>query len=118
MLRMRTREGTAVARGKGKLRGKARFSDRQAGEPRRMYDTGEYSVSGLAEVFSVSRPTVYRTLERQPTATYRSSSQRGGLRAGHDKHVLVGTRPEGVPQPLIGRILVPTTPESSPCDKM
>ena len=34
-----------------------------------MYDTGDYSVSDLAEVFSVSRPTVYRTLQRQPTAT-------------------------------------------------
>ena len=36
---------------------------------RRMYDTGEYSVSDLAAVFSVSRPTVYRTLKRQPIAT-------------------------------------------------
>ena len=40
-----------------------------------MYDTGDYSVSDLAEVFSVFRPPVYRTLERQPTAKYRSSSQ-------------------------------------------
>ena len=30
-----------------------------------MYDTGDYSISDLAEVFSVSRPTVYRTLNRQ-----------------------------------------------------
>ncbi|MEI7610824.1 MAG: helix-turn-helix domain-containing protein [Rhodospirillaceae bacterium] len=29
-----------------------------------MYDTGEYSISDLAELFSVSRPTVYRTLAR------------------------------------------------------
>ena len=34
-----------------------------------MYDTGDYSVSDLAEVFSVSPPTVYRTLHRQPAAT-------------------------------------------------
>ena len=26
-----------------------------------MYDTGEHSVSDLAEVFSISRPTVYST---------------------------------------------------------
>lgn len=32
-----------------------------------MYDTGEYSVSDLAELFSISRPTVYRTLERHPS---------------------------------------------------
>ena len=70
LIRMRTREGMAVARAKGKLRGKKpKLSDRQARELRRMYDTGEYSVSDLAEVFSVSRPTVYRTLQRQPTAT-------------------------------------------------
>ena len=44
-------------------------ADRQARERRRMYDTGKYSVSDLAEVFPVSRPTVYRTLQRQPAAT-------------------------------------------------
>ena len=70
LIRMRTREGMAVARAKGKLRGKKpKLSARQARELRRMYDTGQYSVSDLAEVFSVSRPTVYRTLQRQPTAT-------------------------------------------------
>ena len=66
LIRMRTREGMAVARAKGKLRGKQpKLSDRQARELRRMYDTGDYSVSDLVEVFSVSRPTVYRTLQRQ-----------------------------------------------------
>ena len=70
LIRMRTREGMAVARAKGKLRGKKpKLSTRQARELRRMYDTGHYSVSDLAEIFSVSRPTVYRTLARQPTAT-------------------------------------------------
>ena len=49
-------------------------SDRQQREPRRMYDIGDYSVSNLAEVFSVSRPTIYRTLQRTRTATYRSRS--------------------------------------------
>jgi len=32
-----------------------------------MYDTDDYSISDLAEVFSISRPTVYRTLGRQPS---------------------------------------------------
>lgn len=72
LIRLRTREGMAVARARGKLRGKKpKLSDRQARELRRMYDTGEYSVSDLAELFSVSRPTVYRTLRRceaAPTA--------------------------------------------------
>ena len=66
LIRMRTREGMAVARTKGKLRGKKpKLSERQQQELRRMYDTGEYSISDLAEVFSISRPTVYRTLGRQ-----------------------------------------------------
>lgn len=67
LIRLRTREGMAVARAKGKLRGKKpKLSDRQQKELRRMYDTGDYAISDLAELFSISRPTVYRTLERQP----------------------------------------------------
>ena len=70
LLRLRTREGMAIARAKGKLRGKQpKLSDRQQKELRRMHDTGEYSISDLAELFSVSRPTVYRTLARQTPAT-------------------------------------------------
>ena len=65
LIRMRTREGMAIARARGKLRGKQpKLSDRQSRELRRMYDSGDYSVSDLAEVFRVSRPTIYRTLKR------------------------------------------------------
>jgi hypothetical protein len=32
------------------------------------HETGDYSISDLAEVFTVSRPTVYRTLARQSPA--------------------------------------------------
>ena len=68
LIRMRTREGMAIARAKGKLRGKQpKLSTKQARELRRMYETGDYSVSDLAEIFSVSRPTIYRTLERSQT---------------------------------------------------
>ena len=66
LIRMRTREGMAIARSKGKLRGKQpKLSDRQQRELCRMHATGEYSISDLAELFSVSRPTVYRTLNRR-----------------------------------------------------
>ena len=65
LIRMRTREGMAIARAKGKLRGKQpKLSDKQQKELARMHATGEYSISDLAELFSVSRPTVYRTLQR------------------------------------------------------
>jgi len=70
LIRLRTREGMAVARARGKLKGKQpKLSERQQKELRRMHDTGDYSISDLAELFSVSRPTVYRVLARQPTAT-------------------------------------------------
>jgi DNA invertase Pin-like site-specific DNA recombinase len=66
LIRLRTREGMAVARAKGKLRGKSpKLSSKQQLERRRMHGAGDYSISDLAEVFSVSRPTVYRTLGRQ-----------------------------------------------------
>ena len=58
LIRLRTREGMAMARAKGKLRGKRpKLSDKQHKELWRMYETGEYSISDLAELFSVSRPT-------------------------------------------------------------
>lgn len=65
LIRMRTREGMATARAKGKLRGKQpKLSERQQKELRRMHDSGEHSISDLADVFSVSRPTIYRTLQK------------------------------------------------------
>lgn len=71
LIRMRTRDGMAIASAKGKLRGKQpKLTVKQQKELRRMHDTGEYSISDLAELFTVSRPTVYRTLARvaSPTA--------------------------------------------------
>lgn len=68
LIRMRTREGMAVARAKGKLRGKKpKLSDKQQRELQRMHGTGDYSISDLAELFTISRPTVYRTLNRKAT---------------------------------------------------
>lgn len=65
LIRLRTREGMAIARAKGKLRGKQpKLSVKQQKELRRMHDSGDYSISDLAELFSVSRPTIYRTLTR------------------------------------------------------
>jgi len=56
----------AIARAKGKLRVKQpKLSVKQQKELRRMHDSGNHSISDLAEPFSVSRPTVYRTIARQ-----------------------------------------------------
>jgi DNA invertase Pin-like site-specific DNA recombinase len=70
LIRMRTREGMAVARAKGKLKGKQpKLSEKQHKELRRMHDIGEYSISDLSELFQVSRPTVYRALARMRPAS-------------------------------------------------
>jgi DNA invertase Pin-like site-specific DNA recombinase len=63
LLRMRTREGMAIARAKGRLKGrKPKLTTKQQTELRRMRGTGHYTISDLAELFNISRPTVYRTL--------------------------------------------------------
>ena len=65
LIRQRTREGMAIARARGKLRGKQpKLKPAQAREVRRMHESGDYSITGIAEIFGVSRPTVYRTLQR------------------------------------------------------
>ncbi len=65
LLRLRTREGMAVTRAKGKLKGKRpKLTHRQQAELARMHATGEYTIADLMEVFSVGRATIYRTLKR------------------------------------------------------
>jgi DNA invertase Pin-like site-specific DNA recombinase len=61
----------AVARSKGKLRGRQpKLSPKQQAELRRMHASGNYTIADLAELFTVSRPTVYRALQRgQPSQT-------------------------------------------------
>ncbi len=71
---MRTREGMAVARAKGKLRGRQpKLSSKQQAELRRMHASGSYSIADLAELFTVPRPTVYRTLQRETRSATRAS---------------------------------------------
>ena len=65
LIRMRTREGMAIARAQGKLKGRQpKLSAMQQRELCRMHQTGDSTISDLGELFSVSRPTVYRTLKR------------------------------------------------------
>ena len=68
LLRMRTREGMAIAKAKGKLRGKQpKLTSRQQAELVRMHATGDYTIAELMEVFSIGRATVYRVLDRTKT---------------------------------------------------
>jgi hypothetical protein len=67
---MRTREGMAIARARGRLKGrKPKLTARQQAELTRMHVTGEYTIADLMEVFSVGRATVYRVLNRAATST-------------------------------------------------
>jgi DNA invertase Pin-like site-specific DNA recombinase len=59
------REQRITEAAKGKLRGTPpKLNARQESELRRVHATGTYTVADLAEVFSVSRPTMYRVLNR------------------------------------------------------
>ena len=63
--RMRTLEGKAIARTKGIFRGKQpKLSVQQQQELCRKHATDEYSINDLSELLSVSRATVYSTLNR------------------------------------------------------
>jgi DNA invertase Pin-like site-specific DNA recombinase len=76
LLRLRTREGMAIARAKGRLRGKQpKLSARQQAHLVQLDQSGQHTIAELAELFSVSRPTVYRVLERaRGTSTSLSAS--------------------------------------------
>jgi DNA invertase Pin-like site-specific DNA recombinase len=64
LIRLRTREEMAIARARKTAGKQSTLLDKQQKELCRMHGSGECSISDLAELFSVSRPTVYRTLSR------------------------------------------------------
>lgn len=67
LIRQRTKEGLAVAKKNGRLKGKQhRLSIGQAKLMVKLYDTEDstYTIEQLAQEFKVGRATVYRTLER------------------------------------------------------
>lgn len=64
LLIQRTREGVAHARAQGRVAGpKPKLSDEQAEVAKELIDGGK-SVSAVARTFNVSRPTIYRAIER------------------------------------------------------
>ncbi|MGO9960050.1 MAG: recombinase family protein [Solirubrobacteraceae bacterium] len=65
LLRMRPREGMAIARANGRLNGKPpKLSARQRVHVLALATTGEHTIAELAELFSVSRATIYREIAR------------------------------------------------------
>jgi hypothetical protein len=75
LIKLRTREGLAVAKAKGRLRGKQpKLTARQQAYLVQLYDSGEHRPAELAELFSVGRSTVYRTLDRARAAISSSTT--------------------------------------------
>lgn len=65
LIRARTREGMAVARAKGRLRGKQpKLSPAQEAHLVRLHRSGEHTTAEIAELFGVARSTVYRAVDR------------------------------------------------------
>lgn len=59
----RTKDGLAAARARGRKGGpKFKMTPTKAKHARAMYDAGEYTVQEIADVFGVSRTTIYRHL--------------------------------------------------------
>lgn len=65
LIRTRTREGMAVARAKGRLKGKKpKLSTTRESELVALYEAGEHTSAELGEKFSTTRSTLYRALAR------------------------------------------------------
>ena len=70
LIRMRTREGMAIAKAKGRLRGKKpKLSPAQERHLVELYHGDEHTTAEIAELFGVARSTVYRALERAKGGT-------------------------------------------------
>lgn len=66
LIRARTREGMAVARAKGRLRGRQpKLSRAQEAHLVELHRAGGHTTAEIAELFGVARSTVYRALDRQ-----------------------------------------------------
>jgi DNA invertase Pin-like site-specific DNA recombinase len=62
IMRSRTMDGLAAARARGRLGGrKPKLSDKQIAEVTRLYNE-QRPVQEIADLFGVSRPTVYRVM--------------------------------------------------------
>ncbi len=71
LILMRTREGMAIARAKGRLRGKQpKLSRTQRGHLYELLDDREYTQTEIAELFNVSRATISREVQRRAASAH------------------------------------------------
>jgi len=97
LIKARTREGMAVARAAGKLRGrKPKLTPTREALLVDLHNTGQKSPSDLAALFGVGRSTVYRAIERATGTTAPAGSV------------------EGAPAPTISRGAAPRSSSAAP----
>jgi DNA invertase Pin-like site-specific DNA recombinase len=69
LIRARTKEGMALAKKRGRLQGrKPKLTSKQEAHAVTMLRSGEHTVLEVAELFKVSRATMYRALDRAADA--------------------------------------------------
>lgn len=85
LARARTREGMAVAKAKGRLRGKQpKLKPTREAQLVALCQAGNHTTLDLAEMFDVARSTVYRAIKRAgpaPAETRQDAIQRGATSA-------------------------------------
>lgn len=65
LISQRTREGLAIARQRGRLKGRSpKLKPAQEHHLVKLYDAGEHSITDLTGLFGVSRATVFRAVQR------------------------------------------------------
>jgi DNA invertase Pin-like site-specific DNA recombinase len=68
LIRTRTREGTAVAKATGRLKGtQPKLTKTQQKHLRKLHDEGKHTQAELADLFQVSRTTIHRELHAAPS---------------------------------------------------
>jgi DNA invertase Pin-like site-specific DNA recombinase len=69
LIRQRTREGMAIAKANGRLKGKQpKLTPKQEAHLVSVYKAGKHTTTELAELFGVARSTVYRAIDRSNRA--------------------------------------------------
>ncbi|WP_308465552.1 recombinase family protein [Rathayibacter soli] len=75
MMRMRTREGLALAKAKGRLRGgQPQLTALQQRHLLELHDAGEHNQAEIAHLLGISRTTVYGTIQRRGPDTVSPAS--------------------------------------------
>ena len=70
LIQLRTKEGMRVAKANSRLRGrKPKLNARQQAHLVSLIAAGQFSMGEVADLFAVSRPTVYRALQCSTSAT-------------------------------------------------